>query len=172
VSDQQAHERNLRVYDAKIRAAERAHDQVTEAAHRLFEAATRDAQSAIRIVLVINGGAAIAVLAFAGSLVSKVAYPVPQLTGIITNSLWFVFGAMTAAFAACFAYLTNLCYAGSLVNQTREWDFPFVRNTRASKWYLVAAWIFHILAILTAIAGIILFVIGMFAMRSALSLLH
>ena len=111
-------------YEAKLRAAERAHDQATETFHRVNEAAIRDAQAAIRIILVINGGAAIAVLAFVGSLVSK-GYSIPQASGIISNSLWFVFGVMATAFAASFAYLTNLCYAGSLASLTPTWDHPY-----------------------------------------------
>jgi hypothetical protein len=83
-------------YEANLRAAEREHDQRTELDRQLNEATQRDAQAVIRIVLLLNGGAAIAVLAFAGSLASKASYTLPQLGGVIYNSIWFVLGAASS----------------------------------------------------------------------------
>lgn len=154
-------------YEANLRAAERAHDQANEAVHRLNEGAMRDAQAAIRIVLVINGGSAIAILAFVGSLVSK-GYLIPQVSGIIASARWFVFGAMVMAFAAFFAYLTNFFYAGSWGSRTRTWAYPYFQNTTASKWWLRMAWAFHLLGLLTAVSGIILFIVGMCKIFAAL----
>jgi hypothetical protein len=154
-------------YEANLRAAERAHDQANEALHRLNEAAVHDAQAVIRIVLVINGGAAIAVLAFVGSLVSK-GYSIPQVSGIISSASWFVFGTMATASTAVLAYLTNSCYAGSWVKRTQTWTHPYFQHTTPSKWWVRVAWAFHILALLTAFSGIVLFIVGMFAIFAAL----
>lgn len=161
VADQKA-------YDINQRAAERAHDQKTEFARQLNDAAMRDAQAVIRIVLLLNGGAAIAVLAFGGSLASKTSYPLAQLGGVISNSLWFVFGALSTAFAAAFAYLTNGCYAATWASTAPVWSYPYLEVTKKSKWYERAAWLFHILAVVTIIVGIVLFIVGMFKLRSAM----
>jgi hypothetical protein len=64
--DQRQHSR--RAYDVDLRAAERAHDKEAELWKLLTDATARDAQAAIRVILAINGGAAIAVLAFAAGL--------------------------------------------------------------------------------------------------------
>jgi hypothetical protein len=50
--------------DRNIRAAERQHDLSAEFDKRLTEAATRDAQESIKLIFLINSGAAVAMLAF------------------------------------------------------------------------------------------------------------
>ena len=157
-------------YEANLRAAERVHDQRTELGRQLTEATMRDAQAVIRIVLLLNGGAAIAVLAFAGSLASKASYPPQQLGGVISNSVWFLLGALSTAFAAAFAYLTNGCYAATWASTAPVWDHPYLDVTKKSKWYRRAAFVFHILAVVTVVAGVFLFIVGMFKLRS--SMLH
>lgn len=154
-------------YEANLRAAERAHDQATKAFQQLNEATMRDAQAAIRIMLVVNGGAAIAVLAFVGSLLSK-GYSIPQVSGIISILRWFVFGVTATPFAALFAYLTNFCYAGSLASRTRTWDHPYFQTTTSSNWYLRGARAFHLLALLIGVSGIFLFIVGMLKISAAL----
>ena len=57
--------------ETRRREAERAHDEANELGKLLKEAATRDAQGAIRVLLAINGGAAAALLAFTGGLVTR-----------------------------------------------------------------------------------------------------
>lgn len=155
-------------YQATLRAAERQHDQRTELERQLNEATQRHAQAVIRIVLLLNGGAAIAVLAFAGSLASKASYPPPQLGGVIYNSVWFAFGALSTAFAAAFAYLTNACDAATWASTAPVWDHPYLYVTKKSKWYRRARQVFYILAVVTVVAGISLFILGVFKLRSAM----
>jgi hypothetical protein len=58
-------------YDRNQRAAERAHDLANDLGKRLIEASTRDAQEAIKVVVLVNSGAAVAILAFIGTLASR-----------------------------------------------------------------------------------------------------
>jgi hypothetical protein len=72
MTDQHAYE--TAEHEANVRAAERAHDQQNEARDKANEGAMRDAQAAIRVLLAVNGGAAIAVFAFIGNLASKTGF--------------------------------------------------------------------------------------------------
>ena len=56
-------------YDLNIKAAERAHDAEEEYGFRTNEATINAANFVLRALLIINGGAAIALLAFIGNLV-------------------------------------------------------------------------------------------------------
>ncbi len=53
-----------------IRAAEREHDLTNDIGKRLLDASLRAAQEAIKIAFLINGGAAVAILAFIAGLAS------------------------------------------------------------------------------------------------------
>jgi hypothetical protein len=57
------YQRQQRTHEMTIRAAKRAHDLTKEYELTIIDAATHDAQEAVKIALAINGGAAIAVLA-------------------------------------------------------------------------------------------------------------
>ena len=63
MSDGSSFEERKYADEVAKRAAEREHDRLIEHGNRLNESATRDAQGAIRILLAINGGAAVAILA-------------------------------------------------------------------------------------------------------------
>lgn len=54
-----------------MRTAERAHDTVTDFASKTNTAAVEAANLALRTAMLINGGAAISVLAFIGGLASR-----------------------------------------------------------------------------------------------------
>jgi hypothetical protein len=72
-------------YDRNQRAAEREHDLVIDRGTRLTEASTRDTQEAIKLVLLINSGAAVAILAFISTLASRSGITLANLKSV-TNS--------------------------------------------------------------------------------------
>ncbi len=155
-------ERDKYADEIKRRAAERAHDQSHELTKLLNEAATRDAQGAIRILLAINGGAAAALLAFTGGLVARSTVSVANIAETIANLKWFGLGVVTSALAATMAYLTNFCYAGAATNRQRSWEYPYVHRTAVARRWLYAAYVFHALGVLAAFAGLGLFVYGLY----------
>lgn len=127
-------------YEANLRAAERAHDRADAASQQVNEAAVRDAQAAIGIVLILNGGAVIAVLAFVGSLATKGTSQLPLFHEVISHSFWFVLGAASTGIVAALAYLTNVCYGASWAYLERAWAHPYLRNTRKATWFGRAGW--------------------------------
>src|SRR5882724_3142006 len=93
-----------RAQEMTIRAGERAHDINKEYELTLINAATRDAQEAMKVALAINGGAAIAVLAF---MSTKDIDLLTKLFPIIYSLIWFAAGVIFAALTAGSAYLSN-----------------------------------------------------------------
>jgi hypothetical protein len=72
-------------YEINQRAAERSHDDARDLGHLLNEATTRDAQGAIRVLLAVNGGAAVALLAFTGGLVARAQLPLATIAPIVAE---------------------------------------------------------------------------------------
>jgi hypothetical protein len=171
MSDQRSFEERKYADEVARRTAEREHDRLREHGNNLNEGAMRDAQAAIRVLLAINGGAAVAVLAFVGGLKTRGDLSIDQLH-LMTKSLrYFVIGTLTAALAAVFAYLTNASYAGEALLRVRTWEYPFSTPTKVSRYYMIAARVFHGLGIIVGLSGVILFAIGMSKANTAINAL-
>jgi hypothetical protein len=82
MSDQSGNDRNQR-------AAERQHDLVDDLEKRLTEASARDAQEAIKVALLVNSGAAVAILAFISTLASRSGITFTDLKAIMKSLYWF-----------------------------------------------------------------------------------
>src|ERR1700730_10066252 len=99
------------------------------------EATIKSAENAIRIILLINGGAAVSVLAFVGSLASKDRVTTTQLYAMAGSLVWFTFGVASSALSAFFSYLTNFSYLfATLAKQ------PSIHFTNASIRQMVPNW--------------------------------
>lgn len=148
--------------------AERAHDMEEEFKLRSNDAAINNANFALRTLVVINGGAAIAILAFIGSLASIAADAVsrglPKLTGPL---VFFAWGVALAAFGVMLAYLTNYCIATMSAYRSRHYEHPFLRDTkRSNRWYRAAIF-FQVVAMIVALGSLAVFLIGMYEIREA-----
>lgn len=76
-----------------------------ELSRRLLDAAMDFAAGALKAVLLINGGAAIAVLSFLGNRNDV------ELTWFPDSLVSFTVGVLCAAIASGFAYVAQICYA-------------------------------------------------------------
>jgi hypothetical protein len=163
--NQSQHEYETKLYERKIRAAERAHDRTDKLEDMFNENSDRHAQSVIRIILTLNGGAGIALLAFVGGLASRGGLGVEQVILITAQLKWFVFGVLTACAAALTAYVVSYVYTGQLRFLTRSWDPPFiVENARTKKWLRVG-YVLHVLGILLVLVGVGFFSFGMYKIQ-------
>src|SRR6516164_3917049 len=120
-------------YDRNQRAAERQHDRIDDLDKRLTEASTRDAQEGIKVVLLINGGGAVAMLAFIGALASRTGITLASLKAITSSLYWFSGGIVSSGFTAAFAYLANSLYAGHLSAMDKVWAHPYLRENVKSR---------------------------------------
>ncbi|MGF6759385.1 hypothetical protein [Paraburkholderia sp. GAS42] len=78
----------------------------------MFKSAVEAGQTALKSAILINGGAAATVLAFAGNAITKgqILPGMPLLTHIGAALLWFMFGLSGAGIATGFRYLSQFAY--------------------------------------------------------------
>lgn len=159
-------------YEQYRALAERAHDKESDFMDRVNEAAMSNADQVLRTLVIINGGAAIAMLAFIGSLISADgAKFASKLPAVATPILWFVWGVAIATFAIGLAYLTNYCMATSTALKEHHYEKPFIRNTLGSKIWIWFGIGFQLLAILSAFVSLGCFIWGMTEIRDAIVML-
>jgi len=84
-----------------------AHDQLGQFQRSANEAAVKGGDAALRAVLLINGGAAVSVLAFIGGLAAQDRIKLDQLKGVADSLRLFAFGMVAAVMGMGLAYLTN-----------------------------------------------------------------
>jgi hypothetical protein len=154
-------------YELARRDAERAHDSADAAQKQLADAAVRSADVALRTAVLINGGAAVAMLAFIGGLISSEDLNVGQLKELAGSLVWFAWGVACAVAGLALSYSTT--YAASVVvgSQEKGWEHPFVQpGPKTKRWRFVENTC-HLLAVLVGVASLALFVWGMLDVRDS-----
>jgi hypothetical protein len=149
--------------------AHRAHDQNEEFHSYVNKAAIDTATLSLRTLVVINGGAAIAILTFLGGVAAKEKIDFAKV-GVVADTLkWFAFGVALAVLGMALAYLTNFAMASITSSRVRTWEHPYVSNgPKTIRWRRINL-AFHIAAILVAIGSLVLFLVGMFAASDAIT---
>ncbi|MCP1854233.1 MULTISPECIES: hypothetical protein [unclassified Bradyrhizobium] len=153
-------------FQLKIRAAERQHDSETKFGDAADASAVKSGEEAIKAVSLVNGGAAVAMLTFIGVLVSA-GYKPEQVAEVSKPLTYFAAGVAAAIVGGALTYLVNIFISMSSKNRRREWEVPFVRSTRASRWYASAAEFFRMIAIVSVLASIGCFIAGVVSAKTA-----
>ena len=120
--------------DLDRKAAERAHENLTEFTRQNYEAAFKSGQLALRTVVLVNGGAAVAVLFFLSAIASKVS--VAQISIVAASLIWFVAGITCGLIALTCAYLTNLYDANVGTSLSQTWEYPYNRPGRYTEYFV------------------------------------
>ena len=155
------------VYEQVRDEARRAHDRFAEFHLALSESAIKNSELTLRTGVLINGGAAISVLAFIGGPQGRIG--ISQLGGIADCLILFALGVASATAGMCFAYLTHyFTFAGQESNKLSG-EPPFVQSGPTTKWWKLSARVVYDLAILACLASLILFVMGMFDVKDAIT---
>jgi hypothetical protein len=150
------------VHELSRQDAQRAHDKLDEFHRYVNEAAINAANLALRMALLINGGAAIALLSFDGDLAD------PQKKAVAATLVWFAWGVLTSVAGIALAYFTNYCMAGVAYSMKKNGNPPYVEDGPTTPHWKLANRIFHIAAVLVGVASLVLFLIGMMSVRAAL----
>lgn len=101
--------------------------------------------NAARAFMIINGGAAIALLAFLGNVWNKDSSP-DVLSSILGSLLIFCIGVLCSGVCSGFTYLAQYCYATSELGSDSKWKMGGDIN--------------NIIAILSGVSSLILFGVG------------
>ena len=155
-------------HELKREDAQRVWDRLDFQFDKMNEAAVKIADSTLRAGLLINGGAAVSVLAFIGSLATKELITVPQLSRVASSLEIFAFGVAAAVMGMGLSYLTHLFDADYFGSMKRIGDFPFAERGSASKrfrWFRSTA---HVLAVIAFFVCIGCFIGGMLSVRDAI----
>jgi hypothetical protein len=104
LTPEQAHKKVVKEWELNITGAERAHDRLAAYENAMADTVVKDAWAAIRNLILINGGAAISILTFAGALAAKANPPPEQLSQIARGLELFAFGVAAATIAAGLSY--------------------------------------------------------------------
>ena len=103
-----------------LEEARRAHDRARDFELSTNEAAINSGQLAIRTAVLINGGAAVAVLAFLGGLAGQGIISVRDLGRIANSLLWFGGGVFLGGLGLALAYFTDFCHMKESRSRTRK----------------------------------------------------
>jgi hypothetical protein len=115
-----------------IRAAEREHDLTNDIGKRLLDASLRAAQEAIKIAFLINGGAAVAILAFIAGLASRSGISFVEIKPVTRSLYWFAAGVVLAGIISACAYLANGLVSASYFSKDKIWTSPYVADNEIS----------------------------------------
>lgn len=146
-------------HEQKQRLAERAHDANSENAAQTNAATVESGHHALRTIMLINGGAAIALLAFIGAIASKEG--VSSVADLAAAIQWFALGVAVTAAAMGFAYFVNYCYVASLYSVELDWEHPYVKDTPKSKRWERIGLTLHVITPVLAAVALVMFVCGM-----------
>ena len=128
-------------------------------ANLLNEKAIDASNMVLKTLLLIHGGAAVALLAFIGNLSGKAAPSVFSKISVLASALvWFGWGMGIAIVAMIFAYFTHYLTVGHAYSTT----------AKQAKCYAVGKAVFHVLAALAALASLVAFLCGMYQVRDAI----
>jgi hypothetical protein len=154
--------------DINRQDAMRAHDRSHGLSGALNEATIKAGETAIKTVMLINGGAAVSMLAFMGGLVSQDRVTVKQMTDVSSSLLWFAAGVALAAGALAFSYFTNFGHVKLGLSRIHTWQHPYVIDgPTTNRWWWLCM-IFHSLAIVVGVLSLGAFVVGTIDVRASI----
>ncbi|WP_243612917.1 hypothetical protein [Shimia aestuarii] len=124
-------------------------------------AAVQYAEVTVKSLLLLNGGAAVSMLAFVGSISSGSSFSEGiDLGGVVSSLQWFAAGAGTAVLCAGFCYVVMFLQATLNFSYQRIWEHPFfAEGERTSKIVRLYKW-FHILAVILSVGSLSMFAFG------------
>lgn len=135
-------------------------EQHHESRLKLFESVISSGVAAIRLLAAINGGALIAMLAFAGGIAGKQKPILASLDPLILATGWFGTGLVLAALAAGGMYFTQSLYAsaGSAMDVSR--DAPYFIDTKGSQRRHRCGLLMHVATVIACFASFACFCVG------------
>lgn len=154
--------------NSNFELALRAHDQQNELVKTTYAASADAANVAMRALLLVNGGAVVALLAFVGAIEAG-DNSSTDTTALIDSVYWFSLGVGLAVVTAALAYLTFLCDNWMAIAVSMNWEYPFIVDKRSVKPLNILRVISHVIALATAVSALVAFFVGIESVRSAVA---
>jgi hypothetical protein len=149
--------------------ARRAHESLHEFSKRIDDSGIKSADAVLRNLLLINGGAAVAILAFMGSVISKDAESHKIIGDIAGGLTYFASGVIVSVAALGLTYFVHFATGLVAASQKAVWEYPYiVPGKHTSLWFGLKNGL-HILVVALAVLSVALFVIGLLAVKNAVT---
>ncbi|MCO6382433.1 hypothetical protein [Oceanicola sp. 502str15] len=147
----------------------RAFDQNRRAAESARNAAIDSANIVIRSLILVNGGAVIALLTFAGTIENGPTGPAIELGQLANSIRYFAFGVGSAVIVAACAYLVNMWDEEIISSVEHVWEHPYVRAKSIAKVFTYVRVVVHHFAIALSVTSILLFFLGIFSVTNTIT---
>jgi hypothetical protein len=131
-------------------------DRTWEFFQKTREATFKSLDSLLKTIILVNGGSAVAVLGFVGTLAAQNKVQLGQLSSVANAIVIFAFGVVAAICAMLCNY--GMLYATTM--HAQPWS--------AQSWWRALKRTCEFTALATTVASIALFIIGAFAVRNAI----
>jgi hypothetical protein len=137
-------------------------DNESDFAKSVNEQTINSANVLLRTLIIIHGGAAVALLAFIGSIAGSEWFsPERNIAKLTMPLVWFGWGVVVAVVAMLFAYFTNYMTVGH--------TFALIEDNQSSvRFYGRIKTLFHVIALLAALSSLAIFLCGMYQVRFAI----
>jgi hypothetical protein len=156
------------VHEIQRSDAIRAHGSEDEFYSQVNEASISTGSLTLRLAMLINGGAAVALLAFVGGLLSKGKGEFGHMSAIADSLSWFIGGVLASLVGLAFTYFTHYFTAAASHSRQRFWSHPYVIDTDGTKRWMLLRNVCHGAAMLTAVLSLGCFVAGIMIVRLAI----
>lgn len=155
--------------DINRQDAHRAHDRWDTIVDSINEAAIKASETALRAAILINGGAAVSVLAFIGGLASKDLIQIERLSNVANSLLIFGFGVASATAGIGLSYGTHFL-SGVVINTfDKGFSHPYVIvGPLTPKWTRLKSFV-HGCAVISGLVSLGFFIHGMLSVRAAIT---
>jgi hypothetical protein len=145
------------VYELNRDHAHRAHDKSAEFFHKANSAAIAGGNLALKMAVLINGGAAISLLTFLGSLFEKRKGVFDVFAGAL---IWFASGVALAGAGFLLAYFTNYFTAAWEGSKSPTWEHPYIEPGPKTELWQKYKRFCHWSAAIAGTASLVLFLAG------------
>jgi len=149
-----------------LELANDAHKKFWEMQLRISQSTVDAGTITLRTLVLVNGGAVIAMLAFLANIADL---DQPDIfDGVIEALALFAFGVFAALLTAGFTYSGN--YAGTMMTSAMDkiWEPPFVVHTPASNRWSFISWTLLLFTVLCGITSAGLFLAGIISLKSSM----
>lgn len=154
------------------KCAEKYHERDWRLLESIYQTTISSANNALRTLVIIHGGAVIALLAFIGNVMSSEKYDNSSIVLFSDPLLYFCLGIAAVILSMAFAYFTSYCLGTSIAERNHQYQYPYVVHTKKSKNWHVASAIAEVFAVMLGFVSLGLFVYGMVEARDALRALQ
>ena len=153
-----------------MKEAHRAHDDLTNFYGSVNESIIKSGDAVLRASLLINGGAAVAMLAFMGTVISKDATTSHKVIVEVAPGLnWFASGVLAAVAAMGLTYVVNFLTYLHATSQKKVWEHPYILpGERTALWGGLKTGT-HWVTIFLVLLSVAMFVWGLFVVERAVT---